>query len=429
MSMDTLSSRGRRATTPALSYFDYFFKGVNEGLYSSENTDGYILLAVAENRLLYEQVALPRFNSSIVRGLIGTDAGGYSSMTGRKSLKKAWSEFTNRTIMKTFKVEDSNLIIGSGVGSLISNLALLLCEPGDGILLPVPAYGALFNDFKVVAEAVAIDVVCDPPQYRVTEAALDKALDRALNNGIIVRVLFLVNPNNPFGFVYTAAELKLLLKWSQENNLHIVVDEIYANSVWDESESFVSVLDLIDGEDKLNMDRIHVLWGASKDLSLSGYRVGVLHTFNKSLQTAFSNVNYFNTVSNDTQDALAAFISDEAFIDEYLNRSRSLLRSSYSEIVKLLDNGKISFVPAASGMFIWIDLRACLPFVSPHDPFEAERALTKMIFERCKVLFTPGQAMHAQEPGFYRVCYAWHSIEAVAVAFERLKLFVTSTTR
>lgn len=426
--MESLSSRGKRATAPSLSYFDYFFQGVEKGLYSEENKDGYVLLAVAENRLLYESDALPRFNSPEVRGQVGKDAGAYSSMTGRKSLKRAWAEFTNRTIMKKFKIEDSNLVIGSGVGSLISNLALLLCESGDGILLPTPAYGALFNDFKVVAEATTIDVVCEAPHYRVTEAALDKALDRALQSGTIVRVLFIVNPNNPFGFVYTAQELHLLLRWSQENNVHLIVDEIYANSIWAESEEpFTSILDVIASEDKskLDLDRIHVLWGASKDLSLSGYRVGVLHTFNKALQTAFSNVNYFHTVSNDTQDALAAFISDEAFIDSYLNLSRDLLRSSYTEVVRLLDEAKIPFVPATSGMFVWIDLRACLPFVTTTgDPFAAERALTKILFEECKLLFTPGEAMHAREPGFYRVCYAWHPKEAVQVAFERLRYFV-----
>lgn len=425
--MDTLSSRGRRATSPALSYFNLFFEGMEKGLYSTTNLDGYILLAVAENRLLYESVALPRFNSIEIRTQIGNDAGAYSSMTGRKSLKKAWAEFMTRTVLKKYKVDSSNLIIGAGVGSLISNLAFLLCEPGDGILLPVPAYGALFNDFKVVAEAVVVDVICEAPLYRITEEALNKSLERALHNGTIVRILFIVNPNNPFGFVYSKEELLFLIQWATENNLHIVIDEIYANSVWDKDETFVSALDIISDKEciSLDLDRIHILWGASKDLSLSGYRMGVLHTFNKALQTSFANVNYFHTVSNDTQDALAAFISDETFIDSYLLQSKDLLRASYTEVTRLLTESKIPFVSATSGMFLWIDLRMCLlPFTNLSDPFESERELTKSLFEKCKILFTPGQAMHASEPGFYRVCYAWQPIETVIVAFKRLKEFI-----
>jgi len=216
---ETLSSRGRRATSPALSYFNLFFEGMEKGLYSTTNLDGYVLLAVAENRLLYESVALPRFNSSKVRKQIGNDAGAYSSMTGRKSLKNAWAEFMTRTVLKKYNVDSTNLIIGSGVGSLISNLAFLLCEPGDGILLPVPAYGALFNDFKVVAEAVVVDVICEAPLYRITEEALNKSLERALHNGTIVRILFIVNPNNPFGFVYSKEELLFLIQWATENTL------------------------------------------------------------------------------------------------------------------------------------------------------------------------------------------------------------------
>jgi len=425
-SMESLSSRGRRATTPALSYFNLFFEGVEKGLYSPTDTDGYILLAVAENRLLYESVALPRLNSSKVRSQIGNDAGAYSSMTGRKSLKKAWAEFMTRTVMKKYKVDSTNLIVGAGVGSMISNLAFMLCEPGDGILLPVPAYGALFNDFKVVAEAVVVDVVCESPLYRITEEALQKSIERALHNGTIVRILFIVNPNNPFGFVYSKEELLFLIQWATENNLHIVIDEIYANSVWDKDETFVSALDVIYDKEcsSLDLDRIHILWGASKDLSLSGYRMGVLHTFNKALQTSFANVNYFHTVSNDTQDAIAAFISDETFIDSYLLQSRDLLRASYTEVTRLLTESNIPFVSATSGMFLWIDLRSCLPFINQSDhPFESERELTKSLFEKCHVLFTPGEAMHALEPGFYRVCYAWQPLETVIVAFKRLKEF------
>ena len=46
------------------------------------------------------------------------------------------------------------------------------------------------------------------------------------------------------------------------------------------------------------------------------------------------------------------------------------------------------------------------------------------LIEKCKILFTPGQAMHASKPGFYRVCYAWQPIETVIVAFKRLKEFI-----
>ena len=53
-----LSTRGRRSVKPGLPYFSLFFEGVERGLHSAANPDGYVLLAVAENRLCYEAMAI-----------------------------------------------------------------------------------------------------------------------------------------------------------------------------------------------------------------------------------------------------------------------------------------------------------------------------------------------------------------------------------
>lgn len=50
----------------------------------------------------------------------------------------------------------------------------------------------------------------------------------------------------------------------------------------------------------------------------------------------------------------------------------------------------------------------------------AERALTTLIYERAKVLLTPGEACLAAEPGFYRICFAWMPEDSVRAGFARL---------
>ena len=259
---------------------------------------------------------------------------------------------------------------------------------------------------------------------------LDNAVNAATTKGVKCRVLFLINPHNPTGVIHSREELITCMKWAKSNDMHVVVDEIYANSVWNESAEtpFQSVVEICNTSDTPFDDSIHVLWGLSKDFGMSGYRTGVLYTKNAALLTALSNVNYFTTVSNDTQDCLAALLNDEEFIEEYLRESRRALRASYEKLVTHLEAMSISYVPASAGMFVWIDLRHLL-LPNPEDALDAfacERELTRVLFEECRLLFTPGEPQRAQEPGYYRICFAYVPLESIDKAFERLSVFISS---
>jgi aspartate/methionine/tyrosine aminotransferase len=64
-----------------------------------------------------------------------------------------------------------------------------------------------------------------------------------------------------------------ILKFCEDHDLHLVVDEIYALSIFGDS-SFTSIGELLPSFG----ERVHGLWGFSKDLSMSGIRFGVLIT-------------------------------------------------------------------------------------------------------------------------------------------------------
>ena len=488
----TLSQRGQRALAPALPYWALFEEGMARGLHCArERPDGFVLLAVAENRLAFAAHAIARLDAPDVRGALSGDTGAYTFMTGRLPLREAWAAFAQRTVLRRgaaatgARVEAQHLVVGSGCGGLISTLTFLLCEPGDGVLLPTPTYAALYNDFSVLSQAQVLDVPTSAADgFALTDEALDEALLRAARTGTIVRMLFLINPHNPLGIVYREEDVRRCIRWARDNGVHCVVDEIYANSVWGDetllpaaegalvaagagagtgasagaaagaaaaaadaaSAHFVSAVDICANEEGTDAI-VHVLWGASKDLGMSGFRTGVLHTRNTALLSAFANVNYFTTVSNHTQDALTQLLRDEAWVDEYMRTSRRLLRESYEALAAILRAAEIPFVEARAGMFVWIDLRRLLRGTG----FEAERALTRELFDsvssrarpraasaaarsprkrvplcaiaQIHVLFTPGEYQHAPEPGFYRVCYGYAPKESVVVAFERLRDF------
>lgn len=68
------------------------------------------------------------------------------------------------------------------------------------------------------------------------EEALEAAYSSALARGSPPKALLLTNPSNPSGEVYSAAQLRLLLRWAVAKDLHVIADEIYALSVCPEGE-------------------------------------------------------------------------------------------------------------------------------------------------------------------------------------------------
>jgi len=220
----------------------------------------------------------------------------------------------------------------------------------------------------------------------------------------------------------------------------------------------------------------HVIWGLSKDFCASGLRVGVLLTRNPGVGAAWGNLSYFAGVGFPLQHALAHALSDEAWVDDFCRENTAALRASWAALGAALDAAGIPRVRGARGaMFCWVDLReglvptaavaagaegratgaeggasggggaggggggggaggggpaaAAPPRPSTQDrDWEAERALWRA-FVAAKVVLTPGEACHAPEPGFFRVCWAWMPREALPVAVSRLRAVLDGRAR
>ena len=138
------------------------------------------------------------------------------------------------------------------------------------------------------------------------------AYERAVEAGLRVRALVLINPHNPLGSVLTVRTMKSVLTFCAQRQLHIIFDEVYGLSVFrhgkeeeeegeDEEEEkekkegkeeareevtektrkkrgFVSILSL-DKNSLPDPQRTHFVWSLSKDFGLSGFRVGVVHSY------------------------------------------------------------------------------------------------------------------------------------------------------
>jgi len=167
--------------------------------------------------------------------------------------------------------------------------------------------------------------------------------------------------------------------------------------------------------DKLG-DDVHMLWALSKDFGSSGLRLGFLYTQNDTLLKAIETISAFSAVSHPMQLIAAHMLADYDFVDALLENSRKKLCASYDIVVQSLKQMNIPFIPASAGIFVYCDFS----FFLPENTFAGEARFSSFLVDIARVVMTPGESQHDSRPGFFRICYAAITPEALAVAMNRI---------
>ena len=163
-------------------------------------------------------------------------------------------------------------------------------------------------------------------------------------------------------------------------------------------------------------DSLHILYGLSKDFGLSGFRVGVIHSFNQDLLRATEPLAYFTGCSSLAQDLATGMLEDETSVAAYLEQNRATLRRVYGVVAEGAARHGIPHVAADSGFFAWLDLRRWLEAPTA----AAEQRLWRGLLDDARVLLTPGGACLSPTPGMFRLCFAAAPLEAIEEGIRRI---------
>jgi 1-aminocyclopropane-1-carboxylate synthase len=113
-----------------------------------------------------------------------------------------------------------------------------------------------------------------------TLGAFEDTVRALKSEGKTIRAVLLCNPQNPLGFCYPRETLLEYLRFVERHGLHLISDEIYALSIFDnpdfqDPQPFISILSIdARGEAGCDPARVHMLYGMSKDLCAAGLRAG-----------------------------------------------------------------------------------------------------------------------------------------------------------
>ena len=153
--------------------------------------------------------------------------------------------------------------------------------------------------------------------------------------------------------------------------------------------------------------------------------MAILYTQNLRLLQALANLNIFSGVSNPMQLIAAEILTDDEFIDSFLEDARHLLTLSYALCVNKLEEMVVPFIPAEAGCFVYVDFSSLLPSQS----FDGEEKFADLIQDVARIVMTPGRSQRDCKPGMFRVCYAWVGVDILQIAMERLSFIVLQIRR
>jgi aspartate aminotransferase len=205
---------------------------------------------------------IPEFVKEAAIKAITDDYHSYSPVDGYTELKKA--------IALKFK-RDNNLIyapdqivVSTGAKQSLANLAQVLLNPGDEVILPAP-YWVSYADIAKVSGGVPVEIKTSiDTDFKITPEDLRSAITPK------TKMMIYSSPCNPSGSVYSKEELRALADVLLDfPNIVIVSDEIYEHINF--SGSHFSMAQFED-----MYERTVTVNGVSKAFSMTGWRIGYI---------------------------------------------------------------------------------------------------------------------------------------------------------
>lgn len=210
----------------------------------------------------------------------------------------------------------AEVAISCGAKHTLFNLAFVLFEEGDEVLLPVPYWVTFPEQVKLVG-ATPVEVETLETDSFILRASALAAKITARTKAIIVNT-----PNNPTGAVIPPDEMEKIVDLALANNLLIIFDECYEYFVFD-GNTHTSLPKFADRARHLSI----VVNTASKTYAMTGWRIGYLlapKEIVKAVNDVQSHSANASTISQKAavESILGAQDSVRAMIAEYERRRR-----------------------------------------------------------------------------------------------------------
>ena len=300
---------------------------------------------------------------------------GYTTHAGLPSLRERVASDYGR-----LNLAPEQVVITAGSQEALYLALLTLVDEGDEVLIPDPGF---------VAYPTIVRMAGGEPRFYRMPAARDFSFDAEEFRRRLTprtKAVVCISPSNPTGRVLSRAELSEMARALEGSGAYVISDEIYRDLYFtDERPASVS---------EFRAERMLVIGGLSKSMSMTGWRLGWLCGDREVLKSALVLHGYATTcASTVSQKAALAAWTEEA------EGARASMRETFRErrdhLLGLLSGELGLRAVATEGAFY------TMADVSAHgDSMSvAERFLQR------RVITVPGSAFGAEGEGYLRVSF------------------------
>ncbi len=187
----------------------------------------------------------------------------YTAAAGIKDLKEAVVNKYQSQYGIDYTLPE--VVISCGAKHTLFNLAFVLFDKGDEVLLPVPYWVTFPEQLKMVG-ATPVEVLTEEKDNFILRASAIKDKLTARTKAIIVNT-----PNNPTGAVIPEEEMEKIVALALDQNILIIFDECYEYFVFDGSKH-TSLAQFASRAKHLSI----LVNTASKTYAMTGWRIGYL---------------------------------------------------------------------------------------------------------------------------------------------------------
>ena len=302
----------------------------------------------------------------------------YSPSSGTPALKQAILSYTEKYYGRQYNL--NQVIVCGGAKQALFNFLLAAIDPGDEVIFPVP-YWVSYPEMIRLAGGVPVPVAGadkKPVSARELLAAVTPRTKAILIN----------SPCNPSGYVFDADLIKTIVEFTEENNIFLVMDDIYHQLVFDGKKAPNPCAYMKEAQN------VVLINGVSKLYGLTGLRIGWAVSAYTDLIAAMGRMQAQSTSCNSDLSeaaAVAALQGDQACVLELckqLEENRDVLMAELVQIPHIK-------VEKPQGTFY--------AFADFSHYNSSSKELAKFLLEKALVAVVPGKAFGAE--GYLRISF------------------------
>ncbi|MBU2971743.1 pyridoxal phosphate-dependent aminotransferase [Pseudoalteromonas sp. C2R02] len=295
----------------------------------------------------------------------------------------------------------NEIIITNGASEAVATAIYSLLNDGEEFIIPTPAWPHYIACFKLFDKSYVEVETTSNENFKLTPEKLKKNITDK------TKILILNSPCNPTGSVYSHEEFELLYQICVENNILIILDEIYENLNFKHKKSLLSSC--------YDKGRVLYINGFSKNFGMTGFRLGYLMASSELMKEMIKYHQYTNVCGQEfAQEACADFLSNP---DDVL-KFNIAVKDNLEKQSRLLTQFKGQYdicMTEPEGAFY--------TFIKIPEGYSSAQAFCMDVLKNDKISLIPGDAFGTYYSSFYRLSYGSVTESELGLALELLSKY------